>query len=66
MKFNGTLIEDLTATVERAEQRAQAGRALHVEASAVEPLLVESSFVEPWFASVQENADYNSKFLGVA
>jgi hypothetical protein len=22
--------------------------------------------VEPWFASVQENADYDSKLLGVA
>lgn len=76
MKFTGTLIEDLMATVERAEQRAQA-----VEASAVEPLLVETSsvetplvesvfvesaFAESWFASVQENADYDSKLFGVA
>jgi hypothetical protein len=81
MKFTGTLIEDLMATVERAEQKAQA-----VEALAVEPLLVETSSVEtsfgesvfaetslaesalaePWFASVQENADYDSKLFGVA
>jgi hypothetical protein len=51
MTFTGTLIEDLMATVERAEQRAQSDGA---------------SVVEPWFASVQENTDYHSKLLGVA
>ena len=56
MTFTGSLIESLMVTVERAEQRAQSDGAL-----AIEPLLVE-----PWFASVQENADYDSKFLGVA
>lgn len=56
MKFTGNLIEDLMATVERAEQRAQADRAL-----VVEPMLAE-----PWFASVQENANYDSQLLGVA
>jgi hypothetical protein len=76
MTFTGTLIEDLMATVERAEQRAQSDGALSVEASAVEPMFVESFVVEssvvgslvvePWFASVQENADYDPKFLGVA
>ena len=60
MKFTGTLIEDLMATVERAERRAQSDEAL-----VVEPLLVESLVVEPWFASVQENADYDSAFFGV-
>jgi len=86
MKFTGTLIEDLMATVERAEQRAQADGSSPVEGSAVEPLLVESLvvetmfvesslvetslvgplLVEPWFASVQENLDYDSKLFGVA
>jgi len=76
MTFTGTLIEDLMTTVERVEQRAQSDGALSVEASAVEPMfvesfvvessVVESLVVEPWFASVQENADYDSKFLGVA
>ena len=66
MKFTGTLIEDLMATVERAEQRAQRDGALSVEASAVEPRFGETCTVEPWFASVQENADYDSKFSGVA
>lgn len=51
MTFTGTLIEDLMATVERAEQRAQSDGA---------------SVVEPWFASVQEDTDYDSKLLGVA
>ncbi len=61
MTFTGTLIEDLMATVERAERTAQADRALVVEALALEPMLVE-----PWFPSVPENADYDSKFFGVA
>jgi hypothetical protein len=51
MTLTGTLIEDLMATVERAEQRAQSDGAL---------------VVETWFASVQENTDFDSKFLGVA
>jgi hypothetical protein len=81
MTFTGTLIEDLMATVERAEKTAQADgalvlEALGVEALGVEPMLVESSvvdpmfveamFVETGFASLPENADYDSKFLGVA
>ena len=52
MTFTGTLIEDLMATVERVEKRARADRALAVDASALEPMVVE-------------NADYDSKFLGV-
>jgi len=76
MKFTGTLIEDLIATVERAERRAQPGRALPTEPRTVESLpggslvvesfFVESLLLEPWFASVQKNRDYNSKFIGVA
>ena len=62
MKFTGTLIEDLIATVERAERRAQSDVALPCE-----PLIVESLLVGPWFASVQKNRDYyDSKFIGVA
>ncbi|MGA2337492.1 MAG: hypothetical protein WA383_05175 [Terriglobales bacterium] len=53
MTFTGTLIEDLMATVERVEKRARADRALAVDASALEPMVVE-------------DADYDSKFLGVA
>ena len=59
MTFTGTLIEDLMATVERAERRAHSD-------FVVEPMLVELVFAEPWLASVQENADYDSKFRGVA
>jgi len=61
MKFTGTLIEDLMATVERAEQRAQSDGA-----SVAESAFVEASGVEPWFVSVQEIADYDPKILGVA
>jgi hypothetical protein len=56
MTFTGSLIEDLMATVERAEQRAQSDQALPVERLTA----------EIWFASVQENADYDSKLFGVA
>jgi len=76
MKFTGTLIEDLMATVERVEKRARAERALGAEASAVEPMLVEPAAVppmfvqpllgQPWFPTVREKADYDSTFLGVA
>ena len=81
MTFTGTLIEDLMATVERVEKRSRAERALGPEASAVDPMLVapaalppmfiEPSLVQPilgqpWFPTVQEKADYDSKFLGVA
>jgi hypothetical protein len=51
MMFTGTLIEDLIATVERVEAKAQD---------------LEMTKVEPWFATVQENANYDSKLLGVA
>ncbi len=66
MKFTGTLIEDLIATVERAERAAQSDGALPGESLMVETLVVEPLFVESWFASVQEARDYNSKFIGVA
>jgi hypothetical protein len=65
MKFSGTLIEDLMATVERAEQRMQADEA-GVEGMGAETLRDGASFVETWFVSVQDNADYDSKFIGVA
>jgi len=66
MTFTGTLIEDLMGTVERAEQRAQSDRASFVEPLLVEASVVEPMFVETWLASVQENADYDAKLLGVA
>jgi hypothetical protein len=72
MTFTGTLIEDLMAAVERAEQVRQAFRTAAVEASTGESLVGESLFlderslVEVWFASVQENAEYDPKILGVA
>ncbi|HSZ60185.1 MAG TPA: hypothetical protein VK828_00195 [Terriglobales bacterium] len=60
--FTGSLIEGLMATVERAERRTPSV----VELSQVEPAQLTPVFIEPWFVSVQENADYDSKFLGVA
>lgn len=51
MIFTGTMIEDLIATVERAEAKAQD---------------LEMTEIEPWFASGQEDANYDSKLLGVA
>ena len=51
MMFTGNLIEDLIATVERAEAKAQD---------------LAMTEIEPWFASVQENANYDSKLVGVA
>jgi hypothetical protein len=66
MTFTGTLIEELIATVERAERAAQPDGALPGERVTVETSAVEPLFAGTWFASVQEDRDYNSKFLGVA
>jgi hypothetical protein len=71
MIFTGTLIEDLMATVERAEQRTLASG--WTGETTVRPLLdmdAEAALVECWFASAQPNAlqnsDCDSKLLGVA
>jgi hypothetical protein len=58
MTFSGTLIDDLMATVEHVETRAQV----------FEIAEMESLLTEPWLVSAQENEnqDYDSKFLGVA
>jgi hypothetical protein len=81
MKFTGTmltgtLIEDLMARVERAEQRTQSDETSTcepiliaprlAESSAVESFSAESSSVEPWLTSLPQDADYDSKFIGVA
>lgn len=49
--YNGTLIEDLFATVERAEARAQN---------------LETAEIETWLATVEENTSYESNLPGVA
>ncbi|MFY9648158.1 MAG: hypothetical protein WAK29_23485 [Terriglobales bacterium] len=63
MTFTGTLIEDLMATVERAEYRSEqrSNVAVFTQSIAVEPMVVES-----WFASMQQHTEYDSKLLGVA
>jgi hypothetical protein len=65
MTFTGTLIESLMATVERAEHRAYTDEPLFAEQMVAEPSFAAASLVQPWFLSVRENADYDSKFLGV-
>ena len=73
MTFTGTLIDDLMAAVERAEQTREASLVEAVapssslgESSFSESVLGQSSVEQIWFASVQENAEYDPKFLGVA
>jgi len=56
--FTGTLIEDLIATVERAEARAQQLAPIEM---VIEPWVIEAQLV-----SAQENSDSDSKLLGVA
>jgi len=63
MTFTGTLIDDLMAVVERAEQ---AREALFTEAAEFVTSPGESTLDQSWFASIQENAEYDPKLLGVA
>lgn len=63
MTFTGTLIDDLMAAVERAEQ---AREALFTEAAEFVASPDESAIDQRWFASIQKNAEYDPKFLGVA
>jgi hypothetical protein len=54
--FTGTLIEDLIATVERAEVRTQQ----------ITPIEIETCSIELLIASTQETQDSEPKLLGVA
>jgi hypothetical protein len=56
MMFTGTLIDDLIATVERAEQIVEAR----------DFVIAESLMSNSWFAFVQENAESDSKLFDVA
>ena len=60
MIFTGSLIESLMATVERAEQRASSDEPMFAQGFA------PNIDAQPWVVSMQQNADYDSKFLGVA
>ena len=64
MTFNGTLIESLMATVERAERRASSDEPMFAQNFAQD--FVQSIDAQPWLVSIQQNADYDSKFIGVA
>lgn len=54
--FTGTLIEDLIATVERAEESARSDEALGCD----------FPITDAWLASVQENVEYDPKLIGAA
>jgi hypothetical protein len=60
MTFTGSLIENLMATVERAERRASSDEPMFAQGFA------QNIDAQPWVVSMQQNADYDSKFLGVA
>ncbi len=61
MTYTGTLIEDLMATVECVERRAQSAGSLVAEAA-----MGGASLEEGWFVSAPPNTEYESKLLGVA
>jgi len=52
MRYTGTLIEDLIATVERVEA-----------AQPDETRAADSLVNDDWLAAVQENANYDSKLI---
>lgn len=56
MMYTGTLIDDLLATVERAEQAAKS----------TGDAVAASMIADAWFASVQENTEYDSKLFEMA
>ena len=56
MMFTGTLIDDLIASVERAEQGVEAH----------DFVIAESLMSDSWFAFVQENGEHDSKLVEVA
>ena len=64
MTFTGSLIESLMATVERAERRASSDEPMFAQDFAQN--IAHDMDAQPWLASIQQNADYDSKFLGVA
>jgi len=64
MTFTGTLIESLMATVERAEQRGSSDEPMFAQGFAEK--FAHNIDSQPWVVSMQQNADYDSKFLGVA
>ena len=60
MKFTGTLIAELMARVERAEQKATSDEPLFAQ------IFTEQLAVDPWFTPLQDNTNYDSQFIGVA
>ena len=63
MTFTGNLIADLMAAVERAELTRDV---LLAGAAELVTSPHESPLEQSWFASIQDNAEYDPKLLGVA
>jgi hypothetical protein len=77
MIFTGSLIQDLIATVERAERlREVSSRSgaiamtmsmtMTEAAASGEPSPLEDAFPEVWLTSVEQDPNYDPKLLGVA
>jgi hypothetical protein len=72
MICTGTFVEDLIASVERAEtQFAETKSSAMDEAFTAETMIVEAPVVypetvEPWLVSAVETPEFDSKLLGVA
>ena len=60
MKYTGTLIAELMAKVERAEQKATLDEPLFAQ------MFTEQLSANPWFTPLQDNTNYDSQFIGVA
>ena len=60
--YTGTLIDDLIATVQRAEREMQVAQVPERVANEIPASLLN----EAWLAAVEETPSYDSKLLGVA
>lgn len=56
MTYTGTLIDDLIATVERMEETAES----------TGDSVAAAMIADAWFASIQENTEYDSKLFEMA
>jgi len=63
MYYTGTLIDDLMAMVERAEQRAQSRPPMLAQPMTAEPMLAAPLLAQSWIASLEQN---DSQLIGVA
>jgi len=66
MKYTGTLIEDLMAMVESAEQRTRSRQAMLAEPMLAEPTPLEPMLEQCWIPCAEPSPNYDSKLIGVA